>query len=153
MQAIEASQREAIKAGREPQVARLMQLSAVGMRSAWLLDKELFSWRNFRNRRQVAGCVGLTSTPYASGESETEQGISKAGNRQVRSLLVELAWCRLRYQPESTLSQWFAKRFAQGGKRLRRIGIVAVARRLVIALWRYLQDGVIPEGARLKAIA
>jgi transposase len=153
MHAIEASQRQAVKAGREPQVARLMQLYAIGMPSAWLLDKELFSWRDFRNRRQVAGCVGLTPTPYDSGESKTEQGISKAGNRQVRALLVELAWCWLKYQPESTLSQWFGRRFAHGGKRLRRIGIVALARRLVVALWRYVQDGVIPEGARLKPIA
>ena len=86
------------------------------------------------------------------GESETEQGISKAGNRRARTLMVELAWSWLRYQPESELSKWFTQRFAGGGKRLRRIGMVAIARRLAIALWRYLEDGLIPDGAQLKAI-
>ena len=85
-------------------------------------------------------------------ESETEQGISKAGNRRVRTLMVELAWSWLRYQPQSELSQWFNQRSASGGKRMRRIGIVALARRLAIALWRYLEDGLVPSGAQLKAI-
>ena len=82
----------------------------------------------------------------------TEPDISKAGNRRVRALMVELAWCWLRYQPQSELSKWFTKRFAAGGKRMRRIGIVALARRLAIALWRYLEEGQIPEGAKLKPI-
>ena len=136
----------------EPQVARLAQLRGIGMSSGWVLAKELFGWRRFRNRREVAGCLGLTPSPYDSGESQTEQGISKAGNRRVRTLMVELAWSWLRYQPQSELSQWFNRRFAGGGKRLRRIGIVALARRLAIALWRYLEDGLIPGGAQLKAI-
>ena len=117
-----------------------------------MLVKELFGWRRFRNRREVAGCLGLAPSPYASGESEAEQGISKAGNRRVRTLMVELAWCWLRHQPQSALSKWFTKRFASGGKRMRRIGIVALARRLAIALWRYLEEGLIPDGARLEAI-
>jgi len=152
MDAIEAAQRQAVAAGTEPQVAGLAQLRGIGMSSGWVLAKELFGWRCFRNRREVAGCLGLTPSPYASGESATEQGISKAGNRRVRTLMVELAWSWLRYQPQSELSQWFARRFAGGGKRLRRIGIVALARRLAIALWRYLEDGVIPQGAQLKPI-
>ena len=152
MHTIEAQQREAVAADTEPQVARLIRLSAIGPGSAWVLVKELFGWRRFRNRREVAGCLGLTPTPYASGQSEVEQGISKAGNRRVRTLMVELAWCWLRYQPGSALSQWFTKRFAAGGKRMRRIGIVALARRLAIALWRYLQDGLIPDGAQLKPV-
>jgi len=152
MDAIEAAQRQAMAAGSEPQVARLARLCGIGMSSGWVLGKELFGWRRFRNRREVAGCLGLTPSPYASGESETEQGISKAGNRRVRTLMVELAWSWLRYQPESELSQWFARRFAGGGKRMRRIGIVALARRLAIALWRYLEDGLIPQGAQFKAI-
>jgi transposase len=152
MHAIEAEQRQALSANSEPQVARLARLRAVGVSSGWVLVKELFGWRRFRNRREVAGCLGLVPSPYASGESETEQGISKAGNRRVRALMVELAWCWLRYQPHSELSQWFNRRFAAGGKRMRRIGIVALARRLAIALWRYLQDGLIPQGAQLKAI-
>jgi len=95
--------------------------------------------------------VGLSPSPYDSGASTHEQGISKAGNRRVRSLLVEIAWYWLRYQPHSALSQWFARRFGSGGKRMRRIGIVALARRLLVALWRYLEHGVIPAGAQLKA--
>ena len=110
----------------------------------------LRGWRHFANRRELAGCLGLVPTPYASGSSEIEQGISKAGNRRVRGLLVELAWSWLRLQPGSALAQWFNRRFAGAGKRMRRVGIVALARRLVIALWRYLQDGEIPAGARLK---
>jgi len=152
MDTIEAAQRQAMAAGSEPQVARLARLRGIGMSSGWVLAKELFGWRRFRNRREVAGCLGLTPSPYDSGESETEQGISKAGNRRVRTLLVELAWSWLRYQPQSELSKWFNRRFAGGGKRLRRIGIVALARRLAIALWRYLEHGLIPDGAQLKAI-
>jgi transposase len=97
--------------------------------------------------------VGLTPTPYDSGSSQVEQGISKAGNKRVRSLLVELAWSWLRYQPGSELSGWYQRRFAAAGKRMRRVGIVALARRLVIALWRYLQHGEIPAGAQLKPAA
>ena len=149
---MEAEQRQAVAADTEPQVVRLAQLRAIGIGSGWVLVKELFGWRRFHNRREVAGCLGLTPSPYASGESETEQGISKAGNRRVRTLMVELAWSWLRYQPESELSKWFTRRFAGGGKRLRRIGIVALARRLAIALWRYLEDGVIPDGAKLKPL-
>ena len=89
-------------------------------------------------------------TPYASGCSEREQGISKAGNKRVRWLLVELSWRWLRLQPESELTRWFNRRFAAGSKRMRRIGIVALARRLAIALWRYVQHGEIPAGATLK---
>lgn len=152
MHAIEAEQHKALDSSNEPQVARLVQLRGIGMSSGWVLVKELFGWRGFRNRREVAGCLGLTPSPYASGQSETEQGISKAGNRRVRTLMVELAWSWVRYQPESGLSQWFNRRFASGGKRLRRIGIVALARRLAIALWRYMEDGLIPERAKLKPI-
>jgi transposase len=152
MDTIEAEQRQAVAVGSEPQVVRLAQLRGIGISSGWVLAKELFGWRRFRNRREVAGCLGLTPSPYASGESETEQGISKAGNRRVRVLMVELAWSWLRYQPQSELSQWFARRFASGGKRMRRVGIVALARRLAIALWRYLEDGLIPNGVQLKPI-
>jgi transposase len=150
---LEAEQGQAVAAETEPQVAGLARLRGIGVGSGWVLVKELFGWRRFRNRREVAGCLGLAPTPYDSGESQTEQGISKAGNRRVRTLMVELAWSWLRHQPESQLSQWFSERFAGGGKRLRRIGIVALARRLAIALWRYLEDGLIPDGAKLKPIA
>ena len=116
------------------------------------VNEPIFAWRAFRNQRQVAACAGLTPTPYSSGDREREQGISKAGNRRVRTLMIELSWLWLRYQPGSALSQWFQRRFAGGGKRMRRIGIVALARKLLIALWRYVTDGVIPEGAVLKAV-
>jgi transposase len=131
-------------------VRQLCQLRGIAERSAWVLDKELFAWRHFDNRRQLGACIGLTPTPYASGASAHEQGISKAGNKRVRYLLVELAWGWLRWQPHSELTLWFNRRFASGGKRMRRIGIVALARRLLIALWRYLQSGEIPAGATLK---
>jgi transposase len=98
-----------------------------------------------------AGRDGLVGTPYNSGESERDQGISKAGNRRVRAMIVEIAWLWLRFQPGSALSHWYRTRFADGGLRMRRIGIVALARRLLIARWRYLEDGVIPQGARLIA--
>ena len=128
---------------------KLLELVSIGPTSAWVLAREVF-WRTLRNRREVAHCAGLAPMPYASGESAHEQGISKAGNRRVRVLTVQLAWCWLRYQPRSALAQWFNARFAGGGSRIRRIGIVALARRLLIALWRYVEYGVIPEGATLK---
>jgi transposase len=131
-------------------VAALLNLRAIGVQTAWVLQRELFGWRRFNNRRELAGCVGLNPSPYDSGASQREQGISKAGNRRVRALLVEIAWYWLRYQPHSALSAWFNRRFGAGGKRMRRIGIVALARRLLIALWRYVEHGVIPEGAQLK---
>ena len=133
----------------QEKTAKLVKLVSIGPTSAWVLAREVF-WRTLRNRREVANCAGLAPTPYASGESAHEQGISKAGNRRVRVLTVQLAWCWLRYQPRSALTQWFNARFADGGSRIRRIGIVALARRLLIALWRYVEDGVIPAGATLK---
>ena len=153
IRAIEAATRQALADGQQPLVAQLTRLRAIGSKGAWVLVKEVFGWRHFANRRELAGSLGLVPTPYASGNSEIEQGISKAGNRRVRSLLVEQAWNWLRLQPGSALSEWFKRRFGGAGKRMRRVGIVALARRLAIALWRYLQDGVIPTGARLKAIA
>jgi len=133
------------------QVEQLRALRGVGEVSAWLYATEFFSWRAFRNRRQVAGLAGLTPTMRSSGDVEREQGISKAGNARIRALAVELAWSWVRRQPASALTRWYRERFAAGGGRLRRIGIVAVARRLLIALWRYLETGVVPEGAMLKA--
>jgi transposase len=132
-------------------VLRLARLCGIGLKSAWTLFYEFF-WRRFNNRREVASCAGLTGTPYQSGASSREQGISKAGNKRVRWLMVELAWSWLRYQPQSELSRWYGERFAGGGVRMRRIGIVALARRLLIAIWRYLEQGLVPAGARLKVV-
>ncbi|MPW24104.1 IS110 family transposase [Paraburkholderia sp. CNPSo 3157] len=147
---LERQQDQQVCSGAHPGMALLAQLAGIGTGSAWTLVRELFGWRQFRNRREVAGSLGLTPTPYASGTSEFELGISKAGNRRCRWLMVELAWTWLRWQPGSQLSHWFNQRFAGTGKRLRRIGIVALARRLAIALWRYLEHGEIPAGATLK---
>jgi transposase len=131
-------------------IRQLMQLKGIGINGAWLLVMEFFGWRAFTNRREVGGLAGFTPTPYQSGESAREQGITKSGNRHVRWMTTELAWSWLRFQPDSALSVWFRERFGGGGKRLRRIGIVAVARKLLIALWRFLETGVLPEGAALK---
>ena len=128
-------------------VRQLLLLKGIGIDSAWLMTTELFAWRPYRNRKQAASLVGLTPTPYDSGERSREQGISKTGNRRVRAVLIEIAWSWVRYQPDSQLSQWYQKRFAQGGSRQRRIGIVAVARKLLIDLWRYVEFGIVPEGA------
>jgi transposase len=131
-------------------VRQLMMLKGIGINGSWLLVMEFFGWREFKNRREVGGLAGFTPTPYQSGESAREQGIAKSGNRHVRWMTTELAWSWLRFQPDSALSNWFRERFGNGGKRLRRIGIVAVARKLLIALWRFLETGVLPEGAVLK---
>lgn len=134
-------------------VANLQRLRGIGPVSAQRLMLELF-WRNFNNRREVGSCVGLVPQPYNSGQSRVDQGISKQGNRRVRALLIEMAWLWLKHQPHSRLTRWYYDRIGTNvhpdrGKRLRRIAVVAVARRLVIALWRYLKDGVVPEGATL----
>lgn len=150
---IEAARRAELQQGRQPLVDQLMRLCGIGITGASVLVHEIFGWRQFANRREVGGCLGLAPTPYASGDSQTEQGISKAGNRRARSLLVEISWGWLRLQPASAISCWFNKRFARGSARMRRVGIVAVARRLAVALWRFLRDGEIPTGARPKAIA
>jgi transposase len=137
---------------RMAQVAQLLRLPGIGPVSSWTFVMEFFGWRRFRNRREVAALAGLTPTPYDSGKRLREQGISKAGNRRVRTLAIEIAWAWLRYQPQSKLSMWFLERFATGGSRMRRIGIVALARRLLIDLWRFLEYGVVPEGAQVKAL-
>jgi len=129
----------------------LMRLRALGVHMPWVLCSEIFGWREIANRRQLGALAGLTPTPYCSGDSQREQGISGAGNRRVRTAMVELSWLWLRWQPASALSQWYQSRFGStGSKRSRRIGIVALARKLLVALWRYLHDGVIPAGAAFK---
>lgn len=133
-------------------VRRLKELKGIGDNSAWLFVVEFFGWRQFRNRREVGCLAGLTPMPYQSGESvNREQGISKAGNRRVRTMAIEIAWGWLRFQPQSRLSLWFQERYGAGNRRSRRIGIVALARKLLIALWCYLDRGIIPDGAALKA--
>ena len=140
------SQEEAVE-----QVRRLLRLKGIGVNSAWLYVMEFFAWRGFRNRRELGALAGLTPTPYQSGDSSKESGISKAGNRPVRGMAIEIAWAWLRYQPDSALSRWYQRRFAEGSSRVRRIGIVALARKLLIELWKYLETGILPEGAYLKS--
>jgi transposase len=131
-------------------VRQLMALRGIGANSAWLYVMEFFGWRQIRNRRQLAALAGLAPTPHDSGDTKREQGISKAGNRHIRAMAIEIAWGWLRFQPQSALSQWYQQRFAGGSKRLRKIGIVALARKLLIKLWQYLEWGEVPEGAVLK---
>jgi transposase len=148
---LEATRRQRIRREETPaveQVRSLLGLRGIGLNGAWLLVRELFGWRKIRNRRELAALVGLAPMPYQSGDSSCEQGISKAGNRRLRRMLVELAWCWLRWQPTSALSRWYAARFGSG-RRARKVGIVAVARKLLVALWRYLERDEVPEGALL----
>jgi transposase len=133
------------------QVQQLLMLKGIGSNSAWLFVMEFFGWRAFRNRKEVGALSGLTPTPYASGNTAYEQGIAKAGNAHIRAMAIEIAWGWLRFQPQSALTQWYQQRFGHGSSRLRRIGIVALARKLLIALWRFVETGVVPEGAALKA--
>jgi len=147
---VERSRRKA-KVEATQKVLRLQELKGIGENSGWLFVVEFFGWRQFRNRREVASLSGLAPMPYQSGDSvKREQGISKAGNWRVRCMAIEIAWAWLRFQPHSRLSLWFQERYGPGNRRSRRVGIVALARKLLIALWRYLDNGVIPEGAVLK---
>jgi transposase len=132
------------------QVRKLQQLRGIGANSSWLFVREFFAWRQFRNRRQVGALAGLTPTPFQSGGSAREQGISKAGNKHIRAIAIEIAWGWLHFQPESALSRWYNQRFGSGNSRLKRIGIVALARKLLIALWRYLEHDILPAGAVLQ---
>jgi transposase len=131
-------------------VRPLMPRRGSGIKGAWVLWLEVFGWRALQNRREVGGVAGGTPTPYHSGERAREPGITKSGNRHVRWMPTEWAWSWRRYQPERALSCWLRERVSGGGKRLRRIGMGAVARKLRMALWRFLETGVIPAGADLK---
>ena len=131
--------------------AQLHELRAIGRVGSTALSRQFFAWRQFQNRREVGAASGLASCPYNSGSLDVDQGISKAGNRRIRTLAVELSWLWLRYQPASALSRWYNRRFGRGGaKRMKRIGIVALARKLLVALWKYLEFGLVPEGAKLR---
>jgi transposase len=132
-------------------VRALHALKGIGLGAAWTWGLEFFTWRNFRNGKEVGALSGLVPTPYQSGDSEHELGISRAGNRWVRGLAIEIAWGWLRHQPNSALTHWYNERFARGGPRARKVGIVALARKLLVALWRYVETGALPEGAVLKS--
>lgn len=145
--AVAAAPDEALPEAYE-KAARIAQSKGIGAVTALTLALELFGWREFRNRREVGSVAGLVPTPYNTGESAREQGISKAGNARVRRVMIEAAWSWLRYQPESALSKWFNAKFAAGK---RKKGIVALARKLLIAFWRVAETGVYPEGTVLKS--
>lgn len=152
--ALRAERRQSKREGQQPvyeKVRRLERLKGIGEEGSWNLTMEAFGWREFDNARQVGSFGGLTPTPYDSGDTQREQGISKAGNRRVRWLMVQLAWGWLRHQPDSALTRWYLERFATGSKRTRRTGIVALARKLLVALWRWVEYEQLPEGAQLKA--
>lgn len=145
--------KEAVAAASSPslqKIQKLAELKGIGLTSAWVFVCEFFGWRQFRNRREVGALAGLAPMPYQSGSSDHEQGISKAGNARLRTMAIEIAWSWLRWQPESQLSLWFRERYGPGSRRSRRVGIVALARKLLVALWRFLEFGVVPEGAILK---
>jgi transposase len=131
-------------------IKMLAKLKAIGAEFSTTLVGEVF-YREFANRRQLGSYVGLASSPFCSGSLDRDQGISKAGNPKARVMMIELAWTWLRYQPESALSRWFRERVGNLKGCPRRIAIVAMARKLLVALWRYLQTGVVPTGAELKA--
>jgi transposase len=147
---VEAAQRAALKDDSvlTAKACKLKCLKGLGDVFASGLVYEAF-WRDFENRRQVGGAFGLTPWPWDSGDTRTDQPISKVGNRRARTMAIECAWMWTLHQPDSALTRWWRQRFAGGGKRLRRIGIVALARKLMIALWRYVKHDLVPEGAVL----
>jgi transposase len=130
--------------------ARLVALKGIGPQIATVLAREVF-YRAFDNRRELASYTGLCPSPWRSGGMVREQGVSKAGNARARSCAIEMAWLWLRWQPKSALSLWFTRRVGAARGRLRRIAIVALARKLMVALWRYVETGLVPDGAVLKA--
>jgi transposase len=151
---LESAQKDRLKDPKtlaDSKAEKLMRLKGVGPVSSWVIGKEFFGWRNFRNRREVGALAGLTGTPYASGDESKDLGISKAGSKRVRSCCVELAWCWLRFQPDSELAKWYMERFGHGTGRMKRVGIVALARKLLVALWKYVEHDELPAGAIISA--
>ena len=147
-------ERDAIAEASSPDVAgkmiqQLCSLRGIGVQSATVLVREAFV-REFANGKALGSYAGLTATPYSSGGIEREQGIGKAGNRRLRTVMVELAWLWQRYQPGAALATWFRERTGSTGRRGRKVMVVALARKLLIALWRFALDGVVPEGAIMK---
>lgn len=132
-------------------IAMLTQLCGVGEGGATALVTEVFH-RTFKNRKHLASFFGLAPAHCASGETSRDQGISKAGNKPARVMMVELAWCWLRYQPQSDLAKWYRRRFSEKAGRSRKVGVIALARKLAVALWRFLEHGLVPNGAKVKAV-
>lgn len=155
IKALEVERRDTLLDPQSPfperaKVDRLTKLAGIGELSATLLVAEVFH-RQFSSRRHLASYLGLAPTPYASGDVHRDQGISKAGNKPARTLLVEITWAWMRHQPMSELTAWYRTRFAENGARGRKVGVVAMARKLAVALWRFVEYGVVPSGAVLSA--
>jgi transposase len=152
---LEEQQAAAVEQANTPalhKARKLSKLKGVGLQGSWTLGHECFGWRTFANRKHLGSFAGLTGTPFDSGETLREQGISKAGSRRVRATMVELAWGWVRWQPDSALTRWFVDRYVRAQtSRSKRKGIVALARKLLIALWKYVEQDIVPEGAILKA--
>ena len=146
---VEAEQR-AVAEAEDGAATRLARLRGIGTTFAAVLGNEVF-FRDFRNRREVGGYLGLAPSPWRSGQVERDQGIAKSGNPRARRTAIELAWLWLRHQPGSALARWFHERVAGAKGRMRRIMLVAMARKLIVSLWRYVTTGAVPEGAVLKA--
>ncbi len=173
VKAIEQEQRQTLRSSQHPSITMvrdLMRLKSIHIQTAWPFVMELYSWREFQNGKEIGAIVGLEPVPYQSGGTYRERGLSKCGNARLRSLAVEFAWQWLIHQRDSELtivpalrgSRWYQQRFGKRGRRVRtpalagcarEIGIVALARKLLVALWRYMESGEIPEGAALKAVA
>jgi transposase len=149
---MKAEREAAAPDSRARQVNQLIELKSIGPAGGETLINEAF-WRDFQNRRQVGGYFGLVGTPFDSGESSREQGISRSGNGRARKLAIQLSWLWLRHQPDSALSRWFKERVGDQKGRVKRIAIVALARKLMVALWRFLTQGVVPENAIVRAAA
>jgi transposase len=149
---MQAEREAATPDSRAAQVNRLIEVKSIGAIGGEGLVSEAF-WRDFRNRRQVGAYFGMVGTPFDSGQSSREQGISKSGNGRARTLAVELSWLWLRHQPDSALSLWFKQRVGDQTGRVKRIAIVALARKLMVALWRFLTQGLVPENAIVRAAA
>jgi transposase len=151
---VEAERRAVLQTAEDAvtqKVPQLLMRKGMGIKSAWLFVMECFGGRALRNRQEVGALSGLTPTPYASGTTASEQGIAKAGTAPIRAMASEMAWGWLRFQPQSALPQWYQPRFGQGSSRVRRIGMVALARKRLMALWRFVETGVVPDGATLTA--
>jgi len=155
MTAVTTARDEPIATGtdRVAAVARqLCQMRGVAETRAAVFSAELFGTRTFRNGRQLGALMGRVPVPYRCDQRVQDQGISKAGRAELRRISLQLAWCWVRWQPTSALTQWFLTRFGPAGGRSQRIGIVAVARKLAIALWQYVEHGIVPEGATVQAV-
>ena len=146
---IDREQAAVLETSPSPSAGRLLRVKGLGTTSVSVLLDEGLEWRAFQNRRQIGGLLGFAPTHYNSGDSSRDQGISRSGNDRLQSVMVQLAWNWVRWQPESALAKWYQARFGSG-KRARKIGIVALARKLLIALWRWATRGILPTGAVLK---